>query len=972
MSLFNILDINISSNSKFKSMKNNKEILKRVLDIFVGDLNLKIDGISNNLVFEWSFLNKNNLEKKENIKSIKPFSGNSKENIIENIHTLFNEGKSNINSIDNKSIKLDSSGGSGKGNKFKNAKLYVEEHKKSLNSSGNSENNNNETSSTASFKNAISNKNSMPEGSRSSYNESENNNNETSSTASFKNAISNEKNISKESKESLNLDKNENIFYITLKIDNSHVLNIFRGTLVKNNDIISFTDLIWHYNLSTQFMNFVYDETRKQTNPNILFKDIMLIYYKVIEEQLKDFVKLYYDKKESMVYNKQYIYFFYIFVTKKLFKNLININEIENFKNNNFIKYYETEFYNTLFLLADNSDLFTKDFKLEFDLDIYFFFIFFCFDKSYLSFKLKKSKIDNVELLTPTLLKSYIVENNYDFKISNASYHQMGRLHPEKNAGEKIILKKIKENGTNEIEIVNVKNKNKTNNTIEISKGKEIEKILKQKIDDNNFSFLANYFSSVSVIQGFCFDIILIELLKIGITKSGEGEIIETIVDLDEKKIFLTDSVRLIFLNFYYLNKNIFKNLEILPSETNKVLSLDYNMDYKNRNAKITIGIQTKACVIKILRKCIEKGIEPDRTIAIMNQLANIKNPQYLEFFYNIMHDFINSINPPFDENKFNNFIDLISKMKETFTLNNNKINSEECDMLIISYNEGNQKYNFIDCIPILFKVSIKNPSFIVIGTQESGTSLEKKTKEGKETFFGSATHYPHVMGKYLEELGYSILEKESAHKLMPVKNENVRLRVYYNTSKNKKKKIRINRNQLNKNKNGFLSPENILLKKSFYRGAIFFKMVIKNKGRTQKFIFVNTHLYFNENNPNNGNENRKEKFLYLMKRKLFNTENSLVDFYKDNYNIFFFGDLNFKIDKLQQILNNPSLSPNNNTVSLRQQFSIGLKKNTNPQNNILYALKTINNNSVKRDNYKFPKKGSNKEMISLSLTLKK
>ena len=89
--------------------------------------------------------------------------------------------------------------------------------------------------------------------------------------------------------------------------------------------------------------------------------------------------------------------------------------------------------------------------------------------------------------------------------------------------------------------------------------------------------------------------------------------------------------------------------------------------------------------------------------------------------------------------------------------------------MLIITYNEENKDYDFVDCIPILYREFINSHAFIVVGTQESGT---KKIKEG--LFIRSeATHYPHVLGEYLGMMNYGLALKESAHKLLKIKKNN-------------------------------------------------------------------------------------------------------------------------------------------------------------------------------------------------------
>jgi hypothetical protein len=321
--------------------------------------------------------------------------------------------------------------------------------------------------------------------------------------------------------------------------------------------------------------------------------------------------------------------------------------------------------------------------------------------------------------------------------------------------------------------------------------------------------------------------------------------------------------------------------------------------------------------------------------------------------------------------------------------------------MLIITYNEENKDYDFIDCIPILYKEYISRHAFIVVGTQESGT---KKIRTG---LMSEATHYPHVLGEYLRMFGYGLALKENAHKLLKIKNLNVRMRIFYyrgnvvnvlNNENNQSKSIKI----ISKNSN--VDDFGNTYFQTFYKGAIFFKMVIKNNGMTQNFIFVNTHLYFNQNNGNQGYEKRKQKFLQLIRKPVFtdgtnNTnKKNLLELYQNNYNIFLFGDLRFSMNQLKNDLlinnnyfkNNLSKSITNNykTYNSRKNTSItSLSENTrtsfteNTSNKhtydrILYALKNIEilptesyPSPIELETYLFPDK-SKHSMVSLSVIL--
>jgi hypothetical protein len=121
--------------------------------------------------------------------------------------------------------------------------------------------------------------------------------------------------------------------------------------------------------------------------------------------------------------------------------------------------------------------------------------------------------------------------------------------------------------------------------------------------------------------------------------------------------------------------------------------------------------------------------------------------------------NFINSFFSPYGkikDDKMNLAFKILLESTK-YTVNNNSF-------LIISYNEENKDYDFIDCIPILYRVFTSLPVFIVLGTQES---TSKVTKKGIYVL-AEATHYQHVLGSYLTQFGYTYNHdmKESGHKI--------------------------------------------------------------------------------------------------------------------------------------------------------------------------------------------------------------
>ena len=273
-----------------------------------------------------------------------------------------------------------------------------------------------------------------------------------------------------------------------------------------------------------------------------------------------------------------------------------------------------------------------------------------------------------------------------------------------------------------------------------------------------------------------------------------------------------------------------------------------------------------------------------------------------------------------FIKNKVNIKFNLESPYtKLPITINvTNKTNS---DFLIVSFNEGAKSYNSDDCIPLLQKINNENPSFIVISTQESSSKSLKNSKT-----IGNARHYQHVFGEELEKFNFpykrllkvdasvvasSLLSSTSvvsAPSLLIMKDKNVRTRIYYNTEHvdyNEQKKSLFSfgkKNEIyshtNKNKYFIKSFESKKSESSgfgeispgtLYKGSIFIRLEIKKDNIIYKIIFVNSHLYYKKNN-NTGLTQRQLQFLDLVE------EFKLVEHFKNGYNIFFCGDLNFRL----------------------------------------------------------------------------
>jgi len=307
-------------------------------------------------------------------------------------------------------------------------------------------------------------------------------------------------------------------------------------------------------------------------------------------------------------------------------------------------------------------------------------------------------------------------------------------------------------------------------------------------------------------------------------------------------------------------------------------------------------------------------------------------------------------------------------------------------EFLIISFNEEAQQYNFNDIQDIVKKIYEEKPKFIFVCTQESKSS-------GKE-------HFQHVLGEILknrnkknniELLIQNMLKENKKNKLTKTTynlltkfnasgiisgNKNVRTRLYYESSiglikANKSPILNLNTEPIitNKNEENMTNTESLdkqpslnyyiksletkkstqsglgsITEKTLYKGSIFTKLDIIKNNIPFKIIVINSHLFYKKN-KNTGLDKRKKEFSDLIK------EFNLVKLWKEGYNIFFCGDLNFRLfsynankninynEVSTKIINNYA----NNISIYKENFT-----NNHKENNELYTY--LNNMYMSKD----------------------
>lgn len=196
--------------------------------------------------------------------------------------------------------------------------------------------------------------------------------------------------------------------------------------------------------------------------------------------------------------------------------------------------------------------------------------------------------------------------------------------------------------------------------------------------------------------------------------------------------------------------------------------------------------------------------------------------------------------------------------------------------LLIISYNEGIQDFEKEDVELLKKKILLEDPVLIFVCTQKSKSSVG--------FLGGTHKHFQYIFQKVVVEIYYDkVYEKDAKFALTGVtENNNVRTYIY---KKNNYKDLDKNSIicKLSKSTIGTLTT-NVL-----NRQAIYIEMMINNK----KYILINTEL------DNSTNNSKKEiEFLGLIE------EFELHKKFNEDYNIFFCGSLNFRLNIEKNNLN--------------------------------------------------------------------
>ena len=438
------------------------------------------------------------------------------------------------------------------------------------------------------------------------------------------------------------------------------------------------------------------------------------------------------------------------------------------------------------------------------------------------------------------------------------------------------------------------------------------------------------------------FEICTIDDIKINKIKLGYFRNIEKYYIKINKQIEINES-NMESNNYLYLNDDIFNYKDdIIQNYNDMMITLkNYYLiltdeiilkilnDNKNKNSthKLNLIYQTYYktynfhyynSIDRIFNYLIYKNVDKQNILLeriIYNCYTyDINNNFFINFFANKVYKPIikNDILPIISGNKIKNEI----------------IKSMEKDILIISYNEGFKNFDDFDVFSLLYKILIENPKIIVVCTQES---------PGVTTIKNS---YQKILENYLENYKYILLTKlyysgDFSFKKFNINDKNVRTYVYQRKDYNGVKNYYIQKSV----KSGLSS----VMEGTLNKGSLSLRLELEENNQKFNYIIVNSHLFSNKKALNEiAFSKRKDEFFNLIK------EFDLPNYYKNGYNIFFCGDLNFKLlnprlyknefdsNKISKTIINNYL--NDNTNKFTQKY-----KNTNE------LIQILNNNSNKK-----------------------
>ena len=376
---------------------------------------------------------------------------------------------------------------------------------------------------------------------------------------------------------------------------------------------------------------------------------------------------------------------------------------------------------------------------------------------------------------------------------------------------------------------------------------------------------------------------------------------------IEEEKIILEASFLLWIMKNYNIKNNI-KNIINIPFKINAEFNIKNNTftlkfktigNYKNYldilymfNSiyfYMEINEQYKDDQFKVdMLEYLKKIYNDNKSFKIVyNLLKNIKSKDDIIIILNIIKNKLN--------NRSINKIPI--KRDETKQ-------SYEKDFLLINFNEEKKSFDDNDCMSMLIKILLEQPSFIIISTQDCNP-------KGKN-------HYQHRLGEKLKSNGYNILLKNTI--------DNMRMRIYYNTNKvkfNEKEKsgllsrLRVSqrggdqphrffkrttvekkynnvsnnliKENLSKSSNNLknLNKDIFFIKKygikesidkKYGNGLVFIRLEISKNNLFTKFIFINCDLSLKDKDDQLQNIINDFKLIY---------------YWRKEYNIFFCGNFN-------------------------------------------------------------------------------
>ena len=230
-----------------------------------------------------------------------------------------------------------------------------------------------------------------------------------------------------------------------------------------------------------------------------------------------------------------------------------------------------------------------------------------------------------------------------------------------------------------------------------------------------------------------------------------------------------------IYDNIIYITEYYFNIIVIIRGENISIgIIYVYNIvNFENNTYKINFHIKSINIRNFLKLKLISKRVQ--NVNIVLNNILQLYDNNFIKLKINSIINKI-EINRTIINNTLNKITKTLPNLKKNY------FSEKKSDVLLISFNENGQLYNYKDCLPIIIKILIEKPKIIILSTQET---IEHVTNArsfrtlqsflGK--FFLKDSSYKVIIGEIIDSLGY--IEKSPIRSITRITRD----RVFHNIS---------------------------------------------------------------------------------------------------------------------------------------------------------------------------------------------